>query len=127
MERAYEVFGDLRYQRLSAISVARLYNLRQTPKYLLHRQVWTKTRTTTTPIGCRPVPMPNNRPGYLRVDSVHQGDQDGIKGVYHINAVDCVTQYEGVATCLSHGQRLQVHQSTRGETTQQTARARASN
>ena len=43
--------------------------------------------------------MPNNRPGYLRVDSVHQGDQDGIKGVYHINAVDCVTQYEGVASC----------------------------
>jgi transposase InsO family protein len=35
----------------------------------------------------------------LRVDSVHQGDRDGMKGVYHINAVDCVTQYEGVATC----------------------------
>jgi hypothetical protein len=28
-----------------------------------------------------------------------QGDQDGVKGVYHINTVDCVTQYEGVATC----------------------------
>ena len=24
---------------------------------------------------------------------------DGLKGVYHINAVDCVTQYEGVASC----------------------------
>jgi hypothetical protein len=33
------------------------------------------------------------------VDSVHQGDKDGVKGVYHINTVDCVTQYEGVATC----------------------------
>ena len=30
---------------------------------------------------------------------MHQGDQDGVKGLYHINAVDCVTQYEGVATC----------------------------
>jgi len=30
---------------------------------------------------------------------VHQGDQDGLKGVYHINAVDCVTQYEAVASC----------------------------
>ena len=99
MERAYGVFGDIRYQRLSAISVAHLYNLRQAPKYLLHRQVWTKTRSTTTPIGERRAPAPNNRPGYLRVDSVHQGDQDGLKGVYHINAVDCVTQYEGVATC----------------------------
>ena len=77
MERAYGIFGDARYQR----------------------QVWTKTRPTTVPIGERRAPTPNNRPGYLRVDSVHQGDLDGIKGVYHINAVDCVTQYEGVATC----------------------------
>jgi transposase InsO family protein len=30
---------------------------------------------------------------------VHQGDQDGAKGVYHINAVDCLTQWELVATC----------------------------
>lgn len=30
---------------------------------------------------------------------MHQGDQDGIKGVYHINAVDCVTQWELIATC----------------------------
>ena len=50
-------------------------------------------------IGERRAPAPNNQPGYLRVDSVHQGDQDGVKGLYHINAVDCVTQYEGVATC----------------------------
>jgi hypothetical protein len=28
------------------------------------------------------------------MDSVHQGDRDGVKGVYHINAVDCVTQWE---------------------------------
>ncbi len=99
MERAYGIFGDLRYQRLAIISVAHLYNLRQRPSYLQKRQVWTKTRPTGVPIGERRAPAPNNRPGYLRVDSVHQGDQDGIKGVYHINAVDCVTQYEGVATC----------------------------
>lgn len=99
MERAYGVFGDIRYQRLATISVAHLYNLRQHPGYQHQRQVWTKTRPTTVPIGERRAPAPNNRPGYLRVDSVHQGDQDGLKGVYHINAVDCVTQYEGVATC----------------------------
>ncbi len=29
---------------------------------------------------------------------MHQGDQDGIKGLYHINAADCVTQWEVVAT-----------------------------
>jgi transposase InsO family protein len=99
MERAYGLFGDARYQRLATISVAHLYNLRQRPRYQQHRQVWTKTRAVTVPIGERRAPAPNNQPGYLRVDSVHQGDQDGLKGVYHINAVDCVTQYEGVATC----------------------------
>jgi hypothetical protein len=61
--------------------------------------VWTKTRPVTIAIGERRAPAPDNRPGYLRVDSVHQGDQDGLKGVYHINAVDCVTQFEAVATC----------------------------
>ena len=29
---------------------------------------------------------------------MHQGDQDGAKGVYHINAVDIVTQWELVAS-----------------------------
>ena len=99
MERAYGIFGDARYQRLAAISVAHLYNLRHRAGYQRLRQVWTRTRPVTIAIGERRAPSPNHQPGYLRVDSVHQGDQDGIKGVYHINTVDCVTQYEGVATC----------------------------
>lgn len=99
MERAYRVFGDARYARLATISVAHLYNLRQRAGYQRHRRAWTKTRPVTLAIGQRRAPAPNHQPGYLRVDSVCQGDQDGVKGLYHINAVDCVTQYEGVATC----------------------------
>jgi hypothetical protein len=99
MERAWRVFGDARYERLATISVAHLYNLRKRTTYARHRQAWTKTRPVTIAIGERRAPAPNNRPGYLRLDSVHQGDQDGVKGLYHINAVDCVTQYEAVATC----------------------------
>ena len=99
MERAHCIFGDARYERLATISVAHLYNLRQRAGYQRHRRAWTKTRPVTIAIGERRAPAPNNQPGYLRVDSVHQGDQDGVKGVYHINTVDCVTQYEGVATC----------------------------
>ena len=38
-------------------------------------------------------------PVTLRIDSVHQGDLDGRKGLYHINAVDEVTQME-VAACV---------------------------
>jgi hypothetical protein len=99
MERAYRVFAETRYERLATISVAHLYNLRKRSGYLRHRQLWTKTRPVSLAIGERRAPTPNNRPGYLRVDTVHQGDQDGVKGLYHINAVDCVTQYEVVATC----------------------------
>jgi len=57
------------------------------------------TNPTGIPIGKRRTPQPNGIPGYIRIDSVHQGDQDGVKGVYHINAVDCVTQMQFVATC----------------------------
>jgi hypothetical protein len=32
----------------------------------------------------------------VRVDTVHQGDLEGAKGVYHINAVDEVTQWQVV-------------------------------
>ena len=99
MERAFELFGERRYERLATISVAHLYNLRKRSSYQRQRRVWTKTRPVSLPICERRAPAPNNRPGYLRVDSVHQGDLDGVKGLYHINAVDCVTQYEGVATC----------------------------
>ncbi len=49
-------------------------------------------------IGERRKPQPNGKPGYIRIDTVHQGDQDKVKGVYHINAVDEVTQFEVVCT-----------------------------
>ena len=67
----------------------------------------TKTRPTkANKIGVRKAPAPEGRPGYIRIDSVHQGDQDGTKGLYHINAVDCVTQWQVVATvqtlCEAH-------------------------
>jgi transposase InsO family protein len=99
MERAWCVFDDAPYERLATISVAHLYNLRKRAGYVRLRQTWTKTRPVNLAIGERRAPAPNNRPGYLRLDSVHQGDQDGLKGVYHINAVDCLTQYEVVASC----------------------------
>ena len=99
MKRALEGYGDSRYARLATISVGHLYNLRKARGYLARRQVFTKTRPTGIAIGVRRAPAPDGRPGFIRIDSVHQGDQDGIKGVYHINAVDCVTQWELVATC----------------------------
>lgn len=92
--RAYTRFGDQRYARLKDISVSHLYNLRARRQYISHATTWTKTRSTSVPIGERRKPIPNGKPGYIRIDSVHQGDQDKEKGVYHINLVDEVTQWE---------------------------------
>jgi transposase InsO family protein len=94
--RARHDFGEVQYERLAAISVAQLYRLRQSRRYREQHIAYQPTRPTTVPIGERRRPEPNGRPGYLRVDTVHQGDLDGTKGVYHINAVDEVTQWQVV-------------------------------
>jgi transposase InsO family protein len=97
LEREYQQYGKQEYQRLAGISVAHLYNLRQRPKYRQRRLHYTKTRPTPVAIGERRPPDPQGRPGFLRVDTVHQGDPRKGQGVYHINAVDEVTQWQIVA------------------------------
>ena len=99
-ERAWRLYGDARYERLATISVSHLYNLRASARYRQARGHWQGTRAgRAVAIGVRRAPRPEGRAGFIRIDSVHQGDQDGAKGVYHINAVDCVTQWEVVASC----------------------------
>ncbi len=93
-ERAYEIYGDKAYERLALISVSHLYNLRKGNFYQRQRRHFTKTQRTSVSIGERRKPNPQGKPGYIRIDTVHQGDQDKQKGVYHINAVDEVTQFE---------------------------------
>jgi transposase InsO family protein len=96
LKREHEVYQRPEYARLAAISNGHLYNLRRHARYrerLLH---YTKTRPAAVSIGERRKPRPEGRPGFLRIDTVHQGDQPDAKGVYHINAVDEVTQWEVV-------------------------------
>jgi transposase InsO family protein len=97
LEREYNEYGQAAYQRLAGISVAHLYRLRNTEAYRKSNASYQPTRPTPIPIGERRKPRPEGSPGYLRLDTVHQGDQDGCKGLYHINAVDEVTQWEIVA------------------------------
>ena len=90
LRRQRDVFKDTRFERLGDISVGHLYNLRNSAPYRAQRVVLSKTRPTRrVDIGVRKAPAPEGRPGFIRIDSVHQGDHDGIKGLYHINAVDC--------------------------------------
>ena len=99
LRRQRDVFGDDRFARLGSISIGHLYNLRNSAGYCAQRVVLTKTRPTKAiTIGVRKAPAPDGRAGFIRIDSVHQGDFDGAKGLYHINAVDCVTQWQVVAT-----------------------------
>ena len=89
--REFHEFADAGYERLAGISAAHIYNLRKRRAYRERRMHFEKTRPTPVSIGERRRPEPEGRPGYLRVDTVHQGDLDGVKGVYHINAVDEIT------------------------------------
>jgi transposase InsO family protein len=97
-ERACQLFGEAEYQRLATISIGHLYNLRKSQGYLRQRRSVEKTRPTRSTIGERRKPHPAGQPGFLRIDTVHQGDWDKQKGVYHINAVDEVTQFQVVCT-----------------------------
>ena len=97
LQRQFHDFKDPRFQRLAGISVAQIYRLRKSFRYRKLRIVYEGTRAVQVAIGERRAPRPEGRPGYLRVDTVHQGDRDGVKGVYHINAVDEVTQWEVVS------------------------------
>ena len=83
--------------------MAQLYRLRHTEAYRKRNTSYQPTRPTLIPIGERRKPQPQGKPGYLRVDTVHQGDRDGNKGLYHIHAVDEITQWEIVAATANLG------------------------
>lgn len=96
LNRGWHEYADARYENMADISASHIYNLRKKRAYRERRIVFEKTRPTPVSIGERRKPESGGKPGYIRVDSVHQGDLDGKKGVYHINAVDEVTQWEVV-------------------------------
>ena len=98
MEREYEVYGHTEFENISLISVAHLYNLRGSNVYRGITRRFTKTKPAVSRIGERIKPEAKGMHGYIRVDTVHQGDMNGGKGVYHINAVDEVTQWEIIAS-----------------------------
>jgi transposase InsO family protein len=96
LEREFGVFGNPEYEALSGISVSHIYNLRRSKTYLRYRVRVQPTQRSQVSIAERRKPDPQGQPGYLRVDTVHQGQHDGRPGLYHLNAVDTVTQWEVV-------------------------------
>ena len=103
--REFTVFGKPEYERLASISVSHLYNLRHSQTYQEQRVRVRHTQSRQVAIGERRKPDPRGQPGYLRVDTVHQGQKDGKPGVYHINAVDTVTQWQNVGCAETISER----------------------
>jgi len=98
MERECQVYGHTEFGDISRISIAHLYNLRRSNTYRDIARRFTRTKPAVSKIGERAKPDPKGQPGHIRIDTVHQGDFKDQKGVYHINAVDEVTQWEIVAS-----------------------------
>ena len=96
LRRELEVFGNQQYQRLAGLSVSHLYNLRNSPAYRKHRVKFHHTQASKVSIGERRKPDPRGKPGYLRVDTVHQGRKDGQEGIFFVNSVDTITQWQNI-------------------------------
>lgn len=100
LEREYNVFKNAAFANIANISTGHIYNIRNTNRQYNSSDAmyFIGTKKSQTDIGIRHKPRPDGKPGYLRIDTVHQGDLCGNKGVYHINIVDEVTQFELIAT-----------------------------
>ena len=83
LKRAFFFYGEADFERLASLSVSHLYNLRHSKVYQNQRVKCTKTRPVVNPIGVRRAPRPEGRPGFIRIDSVHQGDLVGLQ--YHLS------------------------------------------
>ncbi|PJA72165.1 integrase [Candidatus Shapirobacteria bacterium CG_4_8_14_3_um_filter_35_11] len=91
LRREYEVYGMIKFQNISKVSVSHINNLRHRSIY---RNYWVNgTKSRDIPIGITEAPEANNQPGSIRVDTVHQ------RNVFYINAVDEVTQWE-IVVCI---------------------------
>lgn len=90
LRREVEVFGRTKFANIAKVSPGHIHNLRSHP---LYQSAWVNhTKARQIPIGTTKPPESFGRPGCIRVDSVHQRE------IYHINAVDEITQWEVLVT-----------------------------
>lgn len=91
LRRETEIFSNQNYAHISKVSASHINNLRNSNCY---KQFWVNgTKARQVLIGKTKEPEPNGKPGSIRVDTVHQRE------IYHINAVDEITQWE-VVVCV---------------------------
>jgi len=78
-KRECELFGKEEFKRLSNISVAHLYRLRQSSFYRNHTLTIEKTKPSPCKYGERRRPDPQGRPGYIRWHACRHGSSRGPK------------------------------------------------
>src|SRR4030067_1154122 len=66
MEREWEVYGHTEFKGISQISVAHLYNLRNSSLYRSINKRYVKTKPAVVKIAERARPRPGGGPGYVR-------------------------------------------------------------
>lgn len=91
LRREFAMFHHNEFLTIAAVSSSHIDNLRRTQAYRVSWVNGTKGREVA--IGTTEPPEANNMPGSLRIDTCHQRD------VYHIHAVDEITQWE-VVICV---------------------------
>jgi len=83
LEREFQQYHHVEYERLASISVAHIYNLRRRPHYRECGMSHTKTRPVQVVIGERPLPEPAAGQAICAWTPCTKGTWDGVKGVYH--------------------------------------------
>jgi len=74
-------YGEEEYRNIANISVFHIYNLNKTVSYQRSVTFYQETKKTKgRTMGERCKPEPGGKPGYLRVDIVHQGIEMEKKG-----------------------------------------------
>lgn len=100
LRREVEIFGKGKYANIAKVSISHIHNLRDHPIY---QSAWINhTKARKIAIGTTKPPQSFGKPGCIRVDSVHQRE------IYHINAVDEVTQWEITVTVSALSERYLV-------------------
>lgn len=94
LQRESDIFKKLEYENIARISVSHIYNLRGTRFYFSQSVTVAKTQAVKSVIGERRKPNPQGMPGFIRVDTCHQGNRGDSRGIYHVNLLDEVTQWE---------------------------------
>ena len=85
------------YDRGVLLAYLRHTHLRKSTGYQARRMRLTKSCAVCNPIGVRKAPRPNGHAGWVRIDTLHQGDLDGLKRVDHITCVDAMSQWQAQA------------------------------